>query len=140
MDSLELAIQEIIEKKTLSLEGVDAVTKLREDNKLLSEAKIRNEKTIKEDHENLIIKQNQIHEFLRNEQKVEEREKAVTERETKQTKLECEVDKYKMVSEAYWNITNAVFRNTVVKQDLFKNVPGAEYGGTESSNTTETKE
>ena len=145
--NLQKALDEAITKGTFSLDALEAIKALKEDSINVKEQLKRSEE-VKQDNTIKINQLNgevskQVTELLEMSKRLEGIEK----REKEATKLECEVEKHKAVSDAYWNITSLVFKNTTIKKEMFGTTPVAVDGGqsgcgfvqNEETKTTETE-
>lgn len=118
---IEAALNQAINERTFSLEAVDAIKAMRDENAALSakhEAQCKQVKTLTETldaakalNNTLLAREEATNTLLAS---VEKREKDIT-------KLECAASAAKEVTAAYKDALSIVFRNPVMQEQVFSN-------------------
>ena len=137
-EALDLILDEIVKDRTFSVEAVEGIQQLREDNKTLQAAARDDEVKIAEQKNDIEMQGRRIENLMAEVNEWKKRENNLLNREEKMTTLEKNEAVAKAVTEALGHCFDTVFNNTVFRESFNKCVPGGEYGGTESGEKTTT--
>lgn len=128
-DNLTAAIDELILGKTFSLDGVEAIKKLR-DRAAVLDAQLATAQAQNSDlSKQLSNSREQVATLTANASAVTLREATVMVRESKITELEKSAAVSAAKSDVYSTVFNTIFRNTVVRESMTKQVAVPYSGG-----------
>ena len=145
MDKLTQLIDQMVQEKTFTMEGVTSINMLRERAKGLEEENLRLLET-QEKYAETISLSSQEKAELRGQLKAwGERVKELTEREEKITHLEKVAAVETAKSETYKECVSLIFRNSIIRQDMYGQTPIKDQNGYTtqeqiSETTTKTEE
>jgi hypothetical protein len=122
-------IDDLVEQKTFTLDGLKAVQELREQAIALTEKNRNNEDVLKGTKADLQARNNELVKANAELAKFKDMETALVEREKKQTKLECDVEKHKALAEQGKEFVQLIFRNQTVMTSTMKHIPIAGSNG-----------
>jgi len=129
MTKLMNAMNELIEKGTFSLEAVEGVKQLRDNNKILADKLLVKETEVKDRTTQYNDATAQLSKVKVELAAWEARHKALVEREKKVTELEKKMAVAEAESKIYSNVFATIFRNTIVRENVSSSIPMLQQGG-----------
>ena len=132
---LETALNEIIEKNTLSLVAVDAVKKLRDENNKLANELDYNNKRLEQNKLDTVTLEARNDHLLNEIEGWKSREDNIKERESKVIIMEKNEAVAKAKADTLGHCFDTVFRNTIFRESFNKIVPNGvdQYGNSQTA-------
>lgn len=125
--NLQQVLDDAVQKGTFSLDAIEAIKKMKEENEALKRKANTDKQTIQDLRERAENCSEINGGLTKTVTEYKDRLKSIEDREKKMTLLECQADKHMAVAHAIDQCFHRVFKNPVFQSDVFKNTISTGY-------------